>query len=107
MLTLQDCLALCELSDDEVAAIAQHEHMPAIAALELGHYLVRTPAGELAIKDIIRDDIAAAARRGDRMRVLALKSIICDYIRRHPVCEARHVSAGCSCERRETLSLQP
>ena len=101
MLTLEDCLALCELSDDEVIAIAQHEHMPAIVAAELGHCLVRTPGGELAIKTIIRDEIAAAARRGDRMRVLALKTIIRDHIRRHPACEARHGNGLYATERRE------
>jgi chromosome condensin MukBEF complex kleisin-like MukF subunit len=51
---------------------------------------VRTPAGELCVKDMIRDDIAAAARRGDRARALALKLVIRDYIARHPRCEARH-----------------
>ena len=49
MLSLEDCLALCDLSEAEVLAIAHHERIPEIAAAELGHYLVRTPAGELRI----------------------------------------------------------
>jgi hypothetical protein len=40
MLSLQDCIALCELSKDEVLAIAHHERLPEIAAAELGNYLV-------------------------------------------------------------------
>jgi len=36
MLTREDCLALCELSEDEVAAIAEHEHVPEIVAMEMG-----------------------------------------------------------------------
>ena len=90
MLTLADCIALSELSDDEVEAIAQHEHIPQLAAAELGHYLVHTPAGELCVKDMIRDDIAAAAAHGEGDRVLALKLVIREFIARHPCCEARH-----------------
>lgn len=89
MLTLDDCIALCELSADEVDAIARHEHIPQIAAAELGNYLAHSAAGELCIKDMIRDDIGAAAARGDRERALALKLVIRDFIARHPSCEAR------------------
>jgi hypothetical protein len=38
VLTLEDCLALCELTEDEVLAIAGHERIPELAATELGHY---------------------------------------------------------------------
>jgi hypothetical protein len=55
-LTFEDCLGLCDLSEEEVLAIAEHEHIPAIAALELANYLIRTPAGEDRVKAMIRDD---------------------------------------------------
>jgi hypothetical protein len=90
MLTLEDCLALCELSEDEVLAIAQHEHIPEIAAAELGNYLTHTAAGEMRIKAIIRDDIAEACRCGDRARELALKKLLRDFVLNHPACEERH-----------------
>ena len=90
MLSLEDCLALCELSEDEVLAIAQHEHIPEIAAAELGNYLVRTPGGEMTIKSIIRDDIAAARSGGDRPRELALKLMLRNFVLQHPSCEERH-----------------
>ena len=99
-LTFDDCLGLCDLSEDEILAIAEHERLPAIAALELGNYLVHTPDGEQRVKAMIRDDIAAAAACGDRSRELALKSVIRDYILRHPCCEARHRAALSPRERR-------
>lgn len=43
MLSLEDCLGLCDLSEDEVLAIAEHERIPEIAAVELGNYLLHTP----------------------------------------------------------------
>ena len=102
MLTLEDCIALCELTEGEVLAIAEHEHIPAISAAEVGHYLVRTPEGELLIKAMIRNDIASAAACGDRLRALDLKLVLRDYILQHPRCEARHRAALTARERRGT-----
>jgi len=90
MLSLEDCLALSELNEAEVLAIAHHERLPEIAAAELGSYLARTPAGEMRIKSIIRDDIAEARTRGDRGRELALKLLLREFVLRHPDCEERH-----------------
>ena len=47
MLTYEDCLGLCDLSEDEIRAIAEHEHLAEIAALELGQYLIHAPDGDL------------------------------------------------------------
>lgn len=90
MLSLEDCLALCELSEEEVLAIAHHEHIPEIAAAELANYLVHTPQGEMRIKTIIRDDIAEAGACGDRTRELALKLMLRNFVLQHPDCEERH-----------------
>jgi hypothetical protein len=90
MLSLEDCLALCELSEEEVLAIAQHEHIPEIVATELGNYLVRAPGGELRIKSIIRDHLAQARARGDRARELALLLVLHNFILQHPRCEERN-----------------
>jgi hypothetical protein len=90
VLSLEDCLALCELSEDEVLAIAHHEHIPEIAAVELGNYLVHTPEGEMRIKAIIRDDLAEARAAGDRMRELGLKLMLRNFVLQHPRCEERH-----------------
>jgi hypothetical protein len=89
MLRLEDCVALCGLSEDEVLAIAEHEHIPEIAAAELGHYLVRSSEGEMCIKSIIRDDLAHARARGDRQRELSLLLMLHNFILQHPRCEER------------------
>jgi len=89
MLRLEDCLALCDLSEEEVLAIAEHEHIPEIAAVELGNYLVHSPDGERCIKAMIRDDIDAAAARGDRGHVLALKLVLRNFVLEHPRCDER------------------
>lgn len=101
MLSLEDCIALCGLTEDEVLAIAEHEHIPEIAAAELGNYLARTPEGELCIKGMIRDDIAAAAARGDRLRELTLKLVVRNFVVQHPRCDERHKRALHAPERRQ------
>jgi hypothetical protein len=89
MLTFDDCVALCELTEDEIAAIAEHEHLPMIVAAELGNYLIHGPDGALRIKRIILDDMLAANRSRDSGRHLALKLVLRHFVERHPECRTR------------------
>ena len=63
MLTWTDCVELSELTEDEIDAIAQHEHVPEMIALEMGNYLIHTHTGEKRVKAMIRDDIRLAEGR--------------------------------------------
>ena len=89
MLTLEDCIALCGLTESEVRAIAEHEHIPQIAAAELGNYLVAAPDGQFCIKRMIVDDIAHACTDGNRDRELALRLVLRDFVQQHPRCDER------------------
>lgn len=84
MLTYEDCLGLCDLTEEEIEAIAEHEHLPAIVATEYANYLCRTAEGELRIKRIILDDIEAARARGDERHALALKLVLRHFVEHHP-----------------------
>lgn len=64
MLSYEDCLTLCDLSEEEVAAIVAHEHIPMMVATELANYLCHSPEGEPTIRHMILDDIAAAEQSG-------------------------------------------
>jgi hypothetical protein len=46
MLTIEDCIALSDLTEEEIDAIAEHEHIPEMLAIELGSYLVHLPDGK-------------------------------------------------------------
>ncbi|MFZ5559045.1 MAG: hypothetical protein ACOZDY_20405 [Pseudomonadota bacterium] len=83
MLTLEDCLALSDLTEDEIEAIAEHEHIPELVALELGNYLVQTPAGEKRIRRMIVEDIEHARTHGDLQRVALLKLTLKHYLEHH------------------------
>lgn len=89
MLTFDDCVALCELTEGEIAAIAEHEHLPMIVAAELGNYLIHGPDGALRIKRIILDDLLVADKAGDKDRALTLKLVLRHFVARHPECRGR------------------
>jgi hypothetical protein len=83
VLRFEDCLELCALSEEEIRAIAEHEHIPEIVALELGDYLVRGPDGELLVSHMFIDDIRAAERRGDLAHAAQLKKTMRHFIEQH------------------------
>lgn len=84
MLTYEDCVGLCKLTRDEIAAIAEHEHVPDIVALEFGHYLIETEDGVPAIKRIILDDIDVALARGDEAHATRLRLVLRQFVEGHP-----------------------
>ena len=83
MLTYQDCLGLCDLREDEIEAIAEHEHLTDMAALELGQYLCETPDGERRIREIIVEDIRNAETTGNLEHALKLKLALRHFIQTH------------------------
>jgi len=84
MLTLEDCIALSELEEDEIDAIAEHEHIPEMAAVEMGNYLVLTPDGRKRIKRIIVEDIEHARKTGNLQRAALLRHVLKNYLAHHP-----------------------
>jgi len=89
MLTYEDCVDLSGLSDEEIDAIAEHEHIPKIVALELGNYLLETEAGVPAIKKIILEDISDAEACGDLVQAAKLKLVLQHFISTHPAHQTR------------------
>lgn len=88
MLTRDDCIALCDLTEDEIKAIARHEHVPLILAAEMGHYLIHQPDGATRIKRIILDDIEAARAQHRYDDVRRLKAVLYHFARNHPATRA-------------------
>lgn len=84
MLTLEDCIAFSDLTQEEVLAIAEHEHMPEIAAAAYGEYLLNKEDGTRQICRMIIDDIRAAQARADRRHVQNLLHVLHHFLRAHP-----------------------
>ena len=84
MITLDDCIAMCGLTEEEVEAIAVHEHLPPIAAAALAHYLLEEAQGPERIRDMIVDDVRAAQARGDRPHIQTLLHVLHHFLMRYP-----------------------
>lgn len=83
MLSIEDCIALSDLTEDEIAAIAEHEHIPEMAAAELGAYLVHQADGEARIKAMIVDDIRRAQEHGHHAHAAKLKLCLQHFLETH------------------------
>ena len=83
MLTFEDCLALSHLSDEDVSAVAEHEHIPEITAIEYGDYLIQGPGGELLIQRIILDDIEHSRANGNNKHAKELESVLENFVLNH------------------------
>jgi hypothetical protein len=84
MIALEDCIALCGLTEEEVLAIAEHECLPEIVACALAEYLLHQEHVPVRIRDMIVDDVRAAQARGDRERVRTLLHVLHHFLKAHP-----------------------
>jgi hypothetical protein len=84
MISVQDCIDLCGLDEDEIAAISEHEHIPEIAAAALASYLLHQPHGEESIRTMIIDDIHAALDQGRLRHAAELFMALRHFLEQHP-----------------------
>jgi hypothetical protein len=84
MLSQEDCMAMCGLERREIAAIAEHEHLPEIQAAALASCLLRDPDGVKIIRQIIADDITNAIECNRLTHADDLFRTLREFIGRHP-----------------------
>ena len=75
MLTLQDCVALSELTPEELMIIAHHEHLPDIVAVEKGYAILQKEWGNPALRQMVMDELTAAMQHGERAAAPRLMEI--------------------------------
>ncbi|MGB0468689.1 MAG: hypothetical protein ACPGF7_14320 [Pontibacterium sp.] len=93
MLTYKECLDMCDLTNDEVDAIAEHEHLDPMIALALGQYLINHD-GEQKVKKIILDDIEKAHRTGNIAHEMLLQRVLEHFVATHPEHGAKKSAAA-------------
>jgi hypothetical protein len=89
MICLEDCIALCGLTEEEILAIAEHEHVPEILATSIAHELMAERHGPARVRDMIRDDVRDAIQRKDFAHARELLAVLRHFLKDHP--EARPV----------------
>ena len=84
MISLEDCIGLCGLNEDEVDAISEHEHIPEIAAAAMAQYLLNQPHGGEAIRTMIIEDIHKALNDGRVKHAAELFGALQHFLESHP-----------------------
>ena len=75
MISLVDCVALSGLSEEEIRAIAEHEHVSEAVACGLAQYLSQAKSGEGRMRDMIIDDIRSFCGVGAATRMTTSNSL--------------------------------
>ena len=83
MISLQDCIDLCGLTEEEVR-VAEHEHIPEIVAASLGQYMLHQKHGPARIRDMIGGDIRGALDRKDIPHASELVAVMQHFLSTHP-----------------------
>ncbi|WP_417684790.1 hypothetical protein [Roseibium sp.] len=83
MITIDDCIGMSGLDEGEILALAEHEHIPEMAAIALGDYLLHQAKGPARIRQMIEDDIREALKRGDREHARELFMALRHFLHEH------------------------
>jgi hypothetical protein len=84
MISLEDCVAMCGLSPEEVAAVSEHEHIPEMAATALAEYLLHQAGGAERIRTMIVEDIHKALDDGRVEHAGQLFSVLRHFLAENP-----------------------
>lgn len=83
MLTFEDCLNYCDLSEDEVDVVAEHEHLPGMVACELASCLLRTREGQQIFMRFLEDDVLWATMSHNSRRLAVLNHVRTEFEHAH------------------------
>lgn len=84
MITLDDIEDMTCLTRDEIAAVAEHEHLPELDAALLAEYTMHHAHGPQKVQQMICDDIRTALHRDEADHARALFAVLHHYISEHP-----------------------
>lgn len=84
MLSMRDCLDYCDLTDDEVALIAEHEDIPEVVAAQMACGLVQTPEGTLLLTRCMESLLERAEAAGQIDRLKRAQAAYAQFVADHP-----------------------
>lgn len=93
MISIEDCIAMCGLGMDEIEAVAEHEHVPEIAAAALASYLLHKAGGEKEIRRMMIDDIRRALEEKRIAHASELFMALRHFLNEHPAATQDLVAA--------------
>lgn len=85
MISLDECIGMSGLQEEEVAVVAEREHLPLMVAAELAQMLLETPKGLYSLHVMFQDRLAALAAGRDRAKEHQLAGLYTQFRIRHPL----------------------
>ena len=92
MLTYLDCLGMCDFSQDEINAIAHHEHISGMQAIALAEGLIHRRDGAVKLEQLLLDELAEAIREGDDRRALSMELLLQRFRHQHAASQRKNHS---------------
>ena len=84
MISLEDMVAMSGLTEEEILAIAEHEHVEEPVAACIAAYLAGSTEGLHDVCSMIIDDIRNAQAADDEARLRELLHVLHHFLRTHP-----------------------
>jgi hypothetical protein len=84
MISIEDCIAMCGLDAEQVAAIMEHEHVVEIEAAAIASDLLHRQGGLEDIRHMLVDDVRTAQERGDHRHAAELLAALRHFLQEHP-----------------------
>jgi hypothetical protein len=84
MISVEDCIAMCDLTREEIDAIAEHEHLSEVGAAALADYLMHAANGPAKVRQMIVDDIREAMEHKNRDHARELLMALKQFEKEHP-----------------------
>lgn len=84
MITPEEIVGMTDLTEEEITAIAEHEHTTGVLAAGMVDYLMHKHGGPQAINRMICEDIREALHKGDAAHARDLYGVLRHFIATHP-----------------------
>lgn len=84
MISIKDCLDYSDLTEDEVTAIADHEHLPYASAAQLMCGLAQSVDGTEILRCLLKDAVCDAKRCGHAEALRVAQAAVAQFAADHP-----------------------
>ncbi|MEW6164153.1 MAG: hypothetical protein AB1642_03735 [Pseudomonadota bacterium] len=84
MISIKDCIDYSDLTEDEVAVIAEHEHLPFAAAAQLACCLAQSQDGTEVLRCLLKNALCDAASCGHADALRTAERACTQFAANHP-----------------------
>ena len=84
MISIKDCIDFSDLTEDEVAAIAEHEHLPYASAAQLACCLAQSQDGTEVLRCLLKNAVCDATHCGHEKALQTAKRAYSQFLTNHP-----------------------